>query len=199
MPPPGSGLEITGFHTWLTNAMIRHDFLFTGQAFIIYNNQLSKVEAVTNAGSARSYGVHFSLQVKMTGHILLKSSLNITEGKENDGTPLRHAAPVFGAFHLLADYPVFRADLYSNYNGAKRFSKMPPSEIEKPYLYAADNNGNPWSPGWFTLNFKLSYTIAERFIINGGVENILDQRYRPYSSGIAAPGRNFIVSARIII
>jgi hemoglobin/transferrin/lactoferrin receptor protein len=135
----------------------------------------------------------------MTGHILLKSSLNITEGKEEGGAPLRHAAPVFGAVHLLAEYPKLRADLYSNYNGARRFAKMPPSEIEKPYLYAADKNGNPWSPGWFTLNFKVSYTIAERFIINGGVENILDHRYRPYSSGIAAPGRNLIISARIII
>jgi hemoglobin/transferrin/lactoferrin receptor protein len=192
-------LDITGFHTWLTNAMIRHDFLFNGQALMAYNNQLSKVEAVTNAGSARAYGVHFSFQSKMTGHILLKSSLNITEGKEEGGTPLRHAAPVFGAFHILAEYPKFRADLYSNYNGARRFSKMPPSEIEKPYLYATDSNGNPWSPGWFTLNIKLSYTFAERYIINGGIENILDQRYRPYSSGIAAPGRNLIISARIII
>jgi hemoglobin/transferrin/lactoferrin receptor protein len=178
--------------------MIRHDFLFNGQALIAYNNQLSKVEAVTNAGSARAYGVHFSFQSKMTSHILLKSSLNITEGKEEGGAPLRHAAPVFGAVHIMAGYPKFVADIYSNFNGARRFSKMPPSEIEKPYLYATDSNGNPWSPGWFTLNLKLSYTIAERYVINGGIENILDNRYRPYSSGIAAPGRNFIVSARII-
>jgi len=192
-------LEITGFHTWLRNAMIRHDFLFNGQASITYNNQLSKVEAVTNAGSARAYGIHFSFQAKITGHVLLKSSLNITEGKEEGGVPLRHAAPVFGAVHLFTEYPKLKADLYSNYNGPRRFSKMPPSEIEKPYLYATDKNGNPWSPGWFTLNFKLSYTVAERYILNGGVENILDHRYRPYSSGIAAPGRNFIISARIII
>ncbi|MFT7154314.1 MAG: hemoglobin/transferrin/lactoferrin receptor protein, partial [Alteromonas macleodii] len=29
-----------------------------------------------------------------------------------------------------------------------------------------------------------------------GVENISDQRYRPYSSGIVAPGRNFILSLK---
>ncbi|TFG44214.1 MAG: TonB-dependent receptor, partial [Bacteroidia bacterium] len=191
--------EITGFYTWLKNAMIRHDFLFDGQAMITYNDQLSKVEAVTNAGSARAYGLHFSFLTKITGQVLLKSSLNITEGKEEGGTPLRHAAPAFGAIHLIAEYPKLKTDLYVNYNGARRFSKMPPSEIEKPYLYAPDKNGNPWSPGWFTLNLKLSYTFAERYIINGGVENILDHRYRPYSSGIAAPGRNLIISVRIII
>jgi len=192
-------LEITGFHTWLRNAMIRHDFLFNGQAMITYNSQLSKVEALTNAGSARAWGVHFSFRTRITSHVLVKSSLNITEGKEEGGMPLRHAAPMFGAVHLLFEYPKLEADFYANYNGARRFSKMPPSEIEKPYLYAADKNGNPWSPGWVTLNLKLSYTIAGRYIINGGIENILDHRYRPYSSGIAAPGRNFILSARIII
>jgi len=191
--------EITGFHTWLRNAMIRHDFLFNGQAMITYNSMVSKVEAITNAGSARAWGAHFSLRTRITGHLLARSSLNITEGKEEGGAPLRHAAPLFGAFHLMAEYPGLEADLYLNYNGARRFSKMPPTEIEKPYLYATDKNGNPWSPGWVTLNFKFSYTIAGRYILNGGVENILDHRYRPYSSGIAAPGRNFIISARIII
>jgi len=179
--------------------MIRHDFLFNGQAMITYNSMLSKVEAITNAGSARAWGAHFSLRTRITGHLLARSSLNITEGKEEGGAPLRHAAPLFGAFHLMAEYPGLEADLYLNYNGARRFSKMPPTEIEKPYLYATDKNGNPWSPGWVTLNFKFSYTIAGRYILNGGVENILDHRYRPYSSGIAASGMNFIISARIII
>jgi len=43
------------------------------------------------------------------------------------------------------------------------------------------------------------FNIGNRFDLTTGVENILDLRYRPYSSGIAAPGRNFIFSARIRI
>jgi len=64
-------------------------------------------------------------------------------------------------------------------------------------MYATDDNGNPWSPAWFTLNFKTYFNISNRVDLSAGVENILDLRYRPYSSGIAAPGRNFIFSARI--
>jgi hemoglobin/transferrin/lactoferrin receptor protein len=90
-------------------------------------------------------------------------------------------------------------DFYSNYNGAKKFEKMAPSEIEKPYMYATDKNGNPWSPGWFTLNLKLSYEILNRISVNAGIENILDTRYRPYSSGIVSPGRNFIASLRVVL
>ncbi len=70
---------------------------------------------------------------------------------------------------------------------------------DKPYMYANDENGNPWSPGWFTLNLKASYNLTKWAVINAGVENILDHRYSPYSSGIVAPGRNFIVSLRVII
>ena len=66
-------------------------------------------------------------------------------------------------------------------------------------MYAEDEDGNPWSPGWFTLNFKASYNVSNRLDLTAGVENILDLRYRPYSSGIAAPGRSFIISARIRI
>ncbi|MDO9340782.1 MAG: TonB-dependent receptor, partial [Bacteroidales bacterium] len=86
---------------------------------------------------------------------------------------------------------------YSSYNASRKFEKMAPTEIEKPYLYATDKNGNPWSPGWVTFNLKVSYNVMKWAILNAGIENILDYRYRPYSSGIVAPGRNFIVSFRV--
>ncbi|MCJ7446432.1 MAG: TonB-dependent receptor [Bacteroidales bacterium] len=191
--------EFYAYHTWLTNAMIRHDFVFDGLNSIMYKGELSKVEAVTNAGSARVYGFHFNLQVNITDLLSLKSALNITEGKEESGIPLRHSAPLFGSTHLIFELPKLKADFYSNYNGSKKFGKMAPSEIEKPYMYATDKNGNPWSPGWFTLNLKLSYEILNRISVNAGIENIFDIRYRPYSSGIVSPGRNFIASLRLAL
>jgi hemoglobin/transferrin/lactoferrin receptor protein len=40
------------------------------------------------------------------------------------------------------------------------------------------------------------YQITDIFSVSGGVENLTDVRYRPYSSGITAPGRNFILSLK---
>jgi hemoglobin/transferrin/lactoferrin receptor protein len=40
------------------------------------------------------------------------------------------------------------------------------------------------------------YQFAENFSVSGGVENITDQRYRPYRSGIVAGGRNFVLALR---
>ncbi len=191
--------EFTAFHSWLTDAMIRHDFLFDGMDSVNYQGELSKVEAVTNAGSAKVYGFHFNIQLNLTGYLFLRSAINITEGVEENGIPLRHAAPLFGSTHLVIELPKLKTDLYTVYNGSKTFEKMAPTEIEKPYLYAADQNGNPWSPGWCTLNLKLSYEMMNRLSVTGGIENILDLRYRPYSSGIVSPGRNFIISLRLAL
>lgn len=191
--------EFTVYHSWLINAMVRDDFLFNGRDSIIYLDELSKVEAVTNTGTARVYGFNCNVQVNISNHFSLRSSLNINKGFEENGDPLRHAAPVFGSTHFVYDSPKFKTDLYADYNGAKKFEKMAPAEIEKPYMYAKDENGNPWSPGWVTLNLKLSYQILNRITVSAGAENLFDLRYRPYSSGIVAPGRNLIFSLRINI
>ncbi len=63
-------------------------------------------------------------------------------------------------------------------------------------MYAIDADGNPYSPGWYTLNFKAMYHLNELLSVTAGLENITDQRYRPYSSGLVAPGRNFILSLK---
>lgn len=192
-------IDLTGFYTMLNNAMVRHDFLFNGEDSIIYKGTLSKVQAITNANYARVYGCHFNVQVNATQHLSLRSSLTLTKGYEEGGIPLRHAAPVFGSTHLVYSSAKITTDLYAIYNGSRKYEDMPPSESEKPYMYAADSNGKPWSPGWFTLNCKATYNFTKWLVINAGVENILDLRYRPYSSGIVAPGRNFIFSMRVIV
>ncbi|MBN2633036.1 MAG: TonB-dependent receptor [Bacteroidales bacterium] len=186
--------EVTFFHTWLNDVMVRNDFLFNGKDSVVYKGELSKVEALTNSGSAKVYGMNLTIQLNILKNLNLRSGLNFTEGYEENGDPLRHVAPFFGSTHIVFKTPEFEADLYSVYNGPKKYDKMATSEIEKPYLYAADENNNPWSPGWYTLNLKLSYSFINRIRIMGGVENILDHRYRPYSSGIVSAGRNFVIS-----
>ena len=192
-------VSVNGFYTFLNNAMVRRDFIFNGEDSIVYNGELSKVEAMVNAGKAYVYGVQISLLANITRDVKLKSTLNLTSGEDQDGVPLRHVAPLFGSTHITYDRPKFKADFYSNYNGEMPFEKLAPSEAEKPYMYAADDNGNPFSPGWITLNLKLSYKITDWGTINAGVENMLDHGYRPYSSGIVSPGRNFVFSFRVTV
>lgn len=191
--------EVNGFVTLLDNAMVRRDFTFSGEDSIVYRGQLSKVEAVVNAGSGIVYGVQLNILANLTRDLKLKSALNITDGYDQDDIPLRHVAPLFGSTHLTFERPRFKTEIYTIYNGSKPYKRMAPSEAEKPYMYAEDENGNPFSPAWFTLNAKVSYNFSRWGVINAGVENILDHGYRPYSSGIVAPGRNFILSLRVTV
>ncbi len=128
----------------------------------------------------------------------LKSNLTITEGteEEEDGSESasRHAAPTFGDLHLLWEVNSFKADLFLNYNGEIAFEDLSVSERSKDYLYASDADGNPYSPSWYTLNLRTRYQLNEAVRATLSLENITDQRYRSYSSGIVAPGRNLILS-----
>jgi hemoglobin/transferrin/lactoferrin receptor protein len=44
---------------------------------------------------------------------------------------------------------------------------------------------------------KATYSFSKFLHVSAGLENIFDERYRPYSSGITAPGRNAILAVRV--
>ena len=104
--------------------------------------------------------------------------------------------------HSLAEPPYPMKLINSNcrfiqsYNAQVSYENLAPSERSDAFLYATDENGNPYAPAWWTLDFKGSYAFNEKLLLTFGVENILNYRYRPYSSGITSPGRNFIVAFR---
>lgn len=85
-------------------------------------------------------------------------------------------------------------ELNLNYQGKRGFEDLPEGEKGKTEIYALDENGNPYSPAWYTLNYKALYKLTDTFDVGGGIENLTDQRYRPYSSGISGAGRNFILA-----
>jgi len=195
--------DITGFYTYLDNALVRRDFTLNGVDSIMYDGTLSQVQAIRNAAYAYIWGIELDLNLNIASYFNLRTQLNYQKGKEEDDagdvTPLRHAAPWFGNTELSFRKDKLGAVLYAVYNGEISYSDLSPSEYEKDYLYAKDENGNIYCPSWYTLNLKLSYRLLDNVEAYLGVENITDQRYRPYSSGITAPGRNFIGSLRFNI
>lgn len=193
-------LDATAFYSYLDHALVRRNFSFNDQDSIVYAGELSQVQAIQNAASARVWGIQAGAELKLLYGFNLSSHFSYQKGEEEleDGSiaPLRHAAPYFGSTHLTYTINRFRADLYGTYNGELSNAKLAPEEQDKAYLYALDENGKPYSPGWATLNLKALYKINDYLLVSAGLENITDKRYKPYSSGIAAPGRNFIFSLR---
>ena len=190
-------LKGAAYYTYLDNALVRRDFTFNGQSQVIYNGELSDVQAIQNAARAYVYGIELGLEAFLAENWSLRANYSHANGTEEDDSgvdlPVRHVAPAFGDFHVLWKDQRIQTDLFVNFNGEIPFEDLALSERNKPFLYDTDADGNPFSPSWYTLNFRSQYQISKNLKANFNIENITDQRYRPYSSGIAAPGINFIL------
>lgn len=191
----GKSLEfhIAGFHTWMIDAMVRRDFAFNGMDSIVYDGEFRKTQALVNTGRANIYGLSFSFRGDISSNFGVFSSLNFTNGKDIiENVPLRHTAPLFGRSAIYYKLKNLFLDFNVSYSGGKAYDDLAPSERNKIYLYTPDG-----ALPWYSLNLMASYDIKSTFILNFGIENILNKHYRTYSSGISAPGRNFIFGMRV--
>jgi hemoglobin/transferrin/lactoferrin receptor protein len=194
--------DITGFYTILNNAIVRRPSTFNAQDSVLYEGVTSRVFALQNAAKANAYGIQAGIELFFFNKNLSWSIQgNWIEGEETDDTrdedvPLRHAPPFYGNTHLKIKVRKCRVDVYALWNGEISNSNLAPSEQAKTFIYATDKNGKPYSPSWYTLNIKTSYQLKSYLTVTAGWENITNQRYRTYSSGIVSPGSNFILSLR---
>ena len=192
-------LDFSSYVTYLYNSFIRDDFtLSNGVSEIIYDGELSQIQALQNSSKSFIYGIEFGINMFLNKNFRMKSQHNLIAGYELDdlpfGMPVRHIPPNYGNFHLIYNNGDFTIDTYLNYNSKISFNNLAESERAKPYMYALDENGNPYSPSWMTFNIRSKYSFSKMLNMNFTVENITNKLYRPYSSGISAPGINFIFS-----
>ncbi len=192
-------IEITAFYTFLENVMLRREFDFNGQDSIMYDGEISKVYAVVNAGKARIYGFNLDMKLYLSSLVSLKSDITFIKGRDNKQLALRHVPPIYGGIHLLFEKEKLNANLSVLYNGKLSNKNLAPEEQSKSAMYELDDQGKPYSPSWYTLNLKTAFRPNEKVSIFLGIDNILNYRYRPYSSGIVSPGRNFFFSLKYSI
>lgn len=192
-------IGLASYYTFLDNALIRRNYELNGETEIFYDGELSIVQAIQNASKAWIYGFEAGLEVNFSKQLKFRSQYNIIGGTEdNDGieVPVRHVAPNFGQSHFIWKKDKFKLDAFVVHNNTLSYNKLALSERSKTYLYALDGNGNPYAPSWYTLNLRTQYQWKNKLSITTSIENITDQRYRPYSSGITAAGRNFILALK---
>lgn len=194
-------IELTAFYTILDNAIVRRPYTFNGSDSIDFNGEKLGIEALQNAAKATVWGFQAGIEIYLTKALVLQSNANWIEGKEtddlkNEQVPLRHAPPFYGNTNLRYRFNKLFIELSSFYNSEIKNKDLAPTEQAKPEIYAKDENGKPYSPSWYTLNVKASYQFSKHLLLTAGWENITNQRYRPYSSGIVSAESNFIISVR---
>jgi len=194
-------IDLTAYYTSLQNALVRRNYSLNGQDSIPYDGMLSQVQAIQNAAQANVYGLQFGLDIDLPRGFAFRTNLNVQQGEEelDDGSvsPSRHAAPFFGVSRIIYEAGPLQMQAYVQFQGERSFEDLSVDERSKDEIYAKDDQGRNYSPAWYTLNVKAQYQVSDAFSLSGGLENITDQRYRPYSSGLSGPGRNFILAANV--
>ena len=185
-------MELTGWYTLYRDAIVVRDFSVNDRDSILYDGVLSKVQANVNASEALIYGFTHSTQAQWEG-LQFRHSITWTYGQElSDDVPLDHIPPLFGQGEIR--YRMGRWQLMTRvaYQGWKRLDRYSPRE-EGDAEFATPEG---WA-AWGRWDVGGTYTVNEYLRLQLGVDNVLDQHYRTFSSRISAPGRNIWITARM--
>jgi hemoglobin/transferrin/lactoferrin receptor protein len=186
-------ISATGFMTSLQDAIVRADFtLPDGTSFLVDEGDTLKTVSNINANSARVKGVSLNIKSVLSQNIELSGSINYIRGRQfdasDDQTPLSHIPPLYGKVSMAYVDDHQQISLRLRYNGEKPVSEYGGSEDN---LINATAKG---TPAWYTLNAYYLRKINNSISVSFALENIMDTHYRPFASGVSAPGRNIILS-----
>ncbi|MEN8120517.1 MAG: TonB-dependent receptor [Bacteroidota bacterium] len=193
--------DISGYYNLLTNAIVRTDFQLNGQDSLFYDGDMYKI--ITNANAAKAVvrglsvgvDVNYSFSETKKKELFFRSTFNYNKGRNiTDNVPLGHISPVFGMVKFNFVHDKLSYEFLFRYQGIKKLEDM------SPY---GEDNGHKGTvegfPGWNTFNAKVVYELNNNLSLRFSIENIFNQMYRPFASGVSAPGRNFIFSFKYSI
>lgn len=185
-------IQLVGFYTYLDNAIVRTGYQLNGEDSLSYDGDQYRITANYNAGEAYIYGASMGITANLNTNFRLSGTINYTKGYNlSDDVPLGHIPPLFGRTSLTYRKSRFFLDTYFMYQGWKHTEDFSP--------FGEDNEGEAMEygfPSWWTANIKVGFGAWKYLDFMLAIENLFDQFYKPYASGISSPGRNFIVTAR---
>lgn len=197
-------VDVVYFNTLLSNAIVVKEFTLDGKDTVDFQGTPSQVVAAQNVDHANIQGVSATFTADFNANFSFRSTFNYTKGTYTDTegnlsatgndtiVPLDHIAPIFGRTGLVYKNNALEMEAYTLYNGAKRLKDYSPSgEDNLQYATAVG------MPAWYTLNLRAGYQFGKYVHLNVALENIMDQHYRYFASGVSAAGRNLVTSLRV--
>lgn len=194
-------ITFSPYFTFLDNALSRNTFKFNGNDSLIFQGIESEVTAVQNSNSQRIYGFDVNGRVQLTKSLSALFNYHLIEGEEKlsngKNVPIRHVTPNFGKLALL--YRKNRFEISSNitFSQSLENSDLNPRVRSKTAIFSLDENGFTYSPSWYTLNLQSQIILTKDLKVSLNFENLTNQRYRTYSSGISAAGLNVISALQL--
>lgn len=185
-------INIVGYYTILKNAIVRDFYSLDDIDSLDYDGETLKIQTNINANEAVVYGTSFNFLAKLNKEFSVKSSFSYTVGENTTlSVPLAHIPPFYGRTDFIVHSDPLTVAVYAKYQGWKWIADYSP--------FGEDNEDQATvngTPAWQTFNIRVSIEIGKSYTLQAALENMLDIHYRPFASGVSAPGRNFMLTFR---
>ena len=178
-------IESGVFYTYLLDAITVQNSSVDGTNYLIYEGEEYRIQQTKNTNKARIYGGNIKLKYNFFNSFSLYHNQVFTFGRDiSDNIPLGHIPPVYGRGGITFENQSFVIDFNTLYNFKKSAKSYSPTGVDN-LEYALENG----SPAWYTLNSSVQWN-KKQIVYTLGVNNILDQHIRTFSSGISRGGIN---------
>lgn len=163
------------------------------------SDEILFTQANINLGNATIYGLSLEGTLKISESLNANGMIAFTEADNNPFIgPLPSILPYFGRLELAYKNDKLSLLLRNRFNSSKHpgtFSFGGEDGLEETPVIGNQQGVTIYagSPKWATYSLLANYQIFDQLRLNFAVENITDQHYRTFASGISAPGRSFII------
>ncbi len=187
-------LTISTYGTWIHGLLALRQGSWQGEDTVVFDGLPSQILSLQNVDQGWILGGTAKYRGQWSYYGFTRAQITYTYGRQfhqNEWFPLEHIPPVFGIISTGCTFPRWEIEGWIHFNGWKKAADYG--------IFGEDNleYATPLgTPAWYTLNLRMQWKPIERVRIQLAMENILDQNYRTFSSGISAPGRNIILAIR---
>ncbi len=196
-------LSANVFYTLLDNYIIRDRFTINGSDQVLFDGEYGNAVANQNRGNAFITGYTISYLGKLSNAWNTSGFITYTKGRTYDSEePMSSIPPLFGQFEVNYKRDKIEVGAALRFNSKKdiedfNFTEGIDNHDLTPVVDAnAANNEDVYfgTPSWMTIGLNGRYSVSENFSVQARLDNLFDEHYIEFASGISSPGRNLSVS-----
>lgn len=193
------------YYTLLDN-YIQRDFVYNTDGSIKqveFDGEFGNAVNNQNKGTAYVFGYTVNYLGKISNTINTSGFITYTKGRTYDTEePMSSIPPLFGQFEVnyTKDKIALGAEIRFNskkdiedFNFTEGIDNHDLTPVVNPNA-ANDEDKYFGSPSWMTLGINGNYEVNNNFSVQARLDNILDEHYIEFASGVSSPGRNLSVS-----
>ncbi len=190
------------YYTLLDNYITRENFILDKKSLIKYEGEEDNIVSNVNKGKAYITGFTTSFYGKLNRNWKTSGSITYTKGRTYDtDEPLSSIPPLFGRFEV--NYKKNNLEITANFrfNAKKRIASYNLSEgidnhTQTPIINpeaTSDIDKYFGTPNWMIFGLNSIYEINKNLSVQVLLNNIFDEHYKEFASGVSAAGRNFSI------